>query len=87
MLGSMQHKHEKEAFTRPHSLVTVSIKPHLVRLKKLVMDAPAKIEPLIGTLKTHPTTRQATRAAKTALDALMSGQSWEKPDKNMADTY
>ena len=41
MLGSMQCKHEKEAFTR--SLVTVSFKPHLVRLTKLVMDAPAKI--------------------------------------------
>ena len=56
-----------DAFARPYSPVTVSLqKTQVARMKKLVVDAPAKIprKLLIGPLKTPPNARRATTVAQ-----------------------
>ena len=76
----------RDAFTRLHIPVTVSFKPSLPRLKKLVVDALAKIplENMMEPLQTPPKARRPTTVAPKALDPAMSGQPWEKADQDMA---
>ena len=79
----------KEAFTRPHSPVCVTFKPRLSQLKKLVMDAPQKLqtEPIIGPLRPLPVARNAEKLVRAAAQSVRHDPSWDNADRTLAEVH
>ena len=79
----------KKAFTRPHSPVSVTFKPRLSLLKKLVMDAPQKlpIEPIIGPLKPLPVAWNAGKWVRAAVQSARCDPSSDNADQALAEAY
>ena len=79
----------KEAFSRPHSPVCVTVKPRLSLLKKLVMDAPQKLptEPIIGPLRLLLVAWNAGKLVRAAVQSARRDPSWDNTDQALAEAY